>query len=139
MAMHHLTPLWAALLACLFLLAACKEGGVRKQVQDLDYAINDYAYALRWSRAGHAVEYHLRRDGSRPDIDLERLDGVRVTGFTITEKTLDADAGGASVKGELNYYHDDYGTLRTLEYSQSWWYEPETGRWYVESDFPQFR
>ena len=126
------------LLTCLAALAACRESGVRKQVQDLDYAINDYAYALRWSRTDDAVAYHVNRDGTRPDIDLGGMEGVRVTGFKITGKTLDPDLAGASVSGELNYYHSDYGTLRTLDFSQSWWFEPESGKWYVDSAFPRF-
>lgn len=128
-----------SLLSCFLALAACKSGGIREQVQDLDYAINDYAYALRWSRNGDAVDYHRNRDGSRPGIDLDGMKAIRVTGFTIAEKILSEDATGASVKGVLNYYHEDYGTLRTLDYSQSWWYEPESEKWYLESDFPRFQ
>ncbi|MEX2353226.1 MAG: hypothetical protein WD709_03490 [Gammaproteobacteria bacterium] len=129
------------IMALLLLLSACGGGdsGVRKMVQDLDYAINDYAYALRWARTDDAVAYHVNRDGSKPDIDLSDMDAIRVTGFTITEKVLNDDVTAATVSGELNYYHNDYGTLREIEYHQSWWYEPESKKWYVESDFPEFK
>jgi hypothetical protein len=127
------------ILVLLFALTACGDSGVRKTVQDLDFAINDYAYALRWSRVDDAVAYHVNRDGDRPDIDLSAMQAIRVTGFTIREKNLNDDITGATVSGELDYYHNEYGTLRKVAYSQSWWYEPESKKWYLESDFPEFK
>jgi len=120
-------------------ISACGDAGIRKMVQDLDYAIDDYAYALRWSRSNDAVAYHLNRDGSRPQIELSVMESIRVTGFTIKGKALNDDLTEATVNGELEYYHNEYGTLRKTNYSQSWWYEPESKKWYVESDFPEFK
>ena len=126
-------------LVLLLILSACGDAVIRERVEDLDYAIDNYAYALRWSRSNDAVAYHKNRDGSKPAIDVSAMEVIRVTGFTIREKTLNSDNTGASVKGELSYYHNDYATLRTIEYSQSWWYEPESKKWYLDSEFPQFR
>lgn len=123
----------------LLTLAACADNAIRKQVEDLDHAIDSYAYALRWMRKNDAVAYHMRPDGSKPAIDTSMLDVVRVTGFNITEKTLNTEHTGATVSGELNYIHIEYGTLRTINFNQSWWYEPETKKWYLDSEFPQFK
>jgi hypothetical protein len=126
-------------LVLLLILSACGDTAIRKRVEDLDYAIDSYAYALRWSRSKDAIAYHLNRDKSRPTTDVSAMEVIRVTGFTILDKTLNSDNTGASVKGELSYYHNDYATLRTIEYSQSWWYEPESKKWYLDSEFPQFK
>jgi hypothetical protein len=121
------------------LLAGCGDAVVRERVTDLDYAIDSYAYALRWSRSNDAVAYHMNRDGTRPVIDASAMSQIRVTGFSISEKTLDSDHNCASVKGVLNYYHNNGATLRTVEYTQTWWFEPESGKWYIDSAFPQFK
>lgn len=120
-------------------LTACGSPAVRTQVESLDRAIDEYAYALRWLRKNDAVAYHMNRDGTRPHIDTSVMDVIRVTGFTIEEKTLGPEMTTATVVGELNYYHNEYGMLRTIEYRQSWWYDGESKRWYLDSEFPRFK
>ncbi len=127
------------LLILMLTLGGCADNAVRSKIEDLDKSIDDYAYALRWMRKEDAVAYHRRPDGSRPVIDTKMMDAVRVTGFIIKEKTLTTDMNGASVTGELSYIKNEYGTLKTIEYKQSWWYEPKTKKWYVDNDFPQFK
>lgn len=121
-------------------MTACGgNSAVRNQIETLDRSIEEYAYALRWQRKDDAVSYHLNRDGTRPKIDSSTMDVVRVTDFTIKDKTLDADMRGATVVGELNYYHSEYGTLKKIEYRQSWWYDEEAKKWFVDNEFPQFK
>lgn len=127
------------LLTLMLFLSACGDVAIRERVEDLDYAIDNYAYALRWSRSKDAVAYHMNRDGTRPSIDASVMEQIRVTGFTLTEKTLAPDHTEATVKGVLNYYYNNGVTLRTVEYAQSWWYQEETGKWYIDSEFPQFK
>ena len=127
------------LLLILVLTGCGGDSGIRKQIENLDDAINDYAYALRWLRKNDAVAYHMNLDGSRPEIDTSAMDVIRVTGFTIKKKELSPDNTGATVSGELNYYHNEYGMLRTITYSQTWWFEPVSKRWYLDSEFPQFK
>lgn len=127
------------LVTLMLTLIACADNAVRNKIEDLDKSIDNYAYALRWMRKEDAVAFHRRPDGSRPVIDTKMMDVVRVTGFNIKEKTLAADLNGASVTGELSYINNEYGTLKTIEYKQSWWYEPITKKWYVDNDFPQFK
>ncbi len=123
----------------LLMLVACADNAVRKKVEDLDHAIDNYAYALRWMRKKDAVAYHMQPDGTKPVIDTSMMDVVRVTGFTIKEKTLNDELTRATVTGELNYIHNEYATLKTINYNQTWWYEPETKKWYLDSEFPQFK
>ncbi len=127
------------MLMLLLALVACGDAGVRKKVENLDTVIDEYAYALRWMRKNDAVAYHMKRDKTRPNIDTSEMDVIRVTGFTIKEKTLNTDMTGATVVGELVYYHNEYGTLKTITYTQSWWYDAEAKKWYTESDFPEFK
>jgi len=77
------------LLLCMMLaVSACGDATVRKRVQDIDYAIDAYAYALRWARIDDAIEYHMDRDGKRPEIDPSVMDDIRVTGLPSGKKPL---------------------------------------------------
>ena len=72
------------------------------------------------------------------DINLEPMETIRVTGYHIKDKIINEDFTEASVSGELNYYHTEYGTLKKIPLSQKWWFEEESDRWFLESDFPTF-
>ncbi len=103
------------ILSCLLTIISCSGGQVKKKVKDLDYAINEYAFALRWSRPSDAADYHVRQDGSKTELDLSVMETFRVTGFAIMGKTSNEDITEAVVKGELNYYRVDYGTLKKVD------------------------
>jgi hypothetical protein len=120
-------------------LCACGHMQERLKAQNLNKAIDEYAYALRWHRIDDAVSYHKNKDGTKPAIDLTPMNDVRVTGFSIDKKVLGKDMMDATVTGEYRYYKEDYGTLNTLKFEQHWWFDPEAERWYVDSAFPKFK
>ena len=118
---------------------ACGSTGEQKKAVSLNDAIDDYAYALRWGRIDDAVSYHVNEEGIKPDIDQNVMKSIRVTGFSIKSRTINTEQTEAIVESELNYYNDEYGTLRSLEYTQSWWYQPDMQQWFLDSEFPEFR
>ena len=67
------------------------------------------------------------------------MDDVRVTGFKIDKKVLNKDLTEAVVTGEFDYYREDYGTVKKLDFEQHWWYDDDAGHWYLESPFPKFK
>jgi hypothetical protein len=127
------------LLIMFSVLIGCSSTGEQKKLVSLNDAIDEYAYAMRFGRIDDAVSYHINEEGIKPDIDLSIMNSIRVTGFSIKERTVNPEQTEATVESEFNYYHDQYGTLRTLEYSQHWWYEPGSNRWFLDSEFPPFR
>jgi hypothetical protein len=127
------------LTALLLSMSACGSTGEKQKLETLNDAIDNYAYALRWGRIDDAVAYHINKNGIKPEIDLALMKSIRVTGFTIRGRDVNPEQTEATVKGEFNYYHDQYGTLRTMEYTQNWWYQPETKKWFLDSEFPVFR
>ncbi|MGY8813495.1 MAG: hypothetical protein ACKVHQ_02095 [Gammaproteobacteria bacterium] len=117
----------------------CGSPGEVKKLGALDDAINEYAYALRWGRIDDALAFHIDEDGVRPDIDVSNMKFIRVTGFDIKRRTVNPEQTEATVQSELNYYNDQYGTLKSLEYAQLWWYQPDTKKWLLNSEYPQFQ
>ena len=127
------------LFSLVLLISACGNMQEKLKVQNLDKAIDEYAYALRWKRIDDAVSFHRNKDGSKPDINVGPMDDIRVTGFNIENKVLGHDMKDCTVTGELKYYKEDYGMLRTLKFEQHWWYDEEAKRWFVDSPFPEFK
>ncbi len=126
------------LLTLVLMLAACNAAGTRTKADGLTTAMDEYVAALRWGRFDSAREYHMHKDGTRPDIDSSQLEYIRVTGHTIKKKTVNDALDEATVKMEIQYYHNEYGTLKKLVIDQQWWYSDEAKRWFLSSDFPKF-
>ena len=120
-------------------LSGCGGQGNKKRVSVLEESIENYTQALRWNMMDDAASYHVNRDGEKAMIDLEPVKSIRVTSYHITGKTINDDFTEASVNGELNYYSTDYGTLSELPLNQKWWYQESSGKWFLESDFPEFK
>lgn len=111
----------------------------RHRLDQLDQAIVRYAQALRWQRYEDAQEYHMTREGERKKIDQEALAHIRISGYTIQEKVMSDDMMQADVDGVLEYFNDSRGTIRKVPMTQAWWFNPESKRWFVNGDLPQFK
>jgi hypothetical protein len=122
-----------------FFIAACTGMASQQRISDLDESLDRYVAALRWAYYTDALSYHLTRKGKQAEVDEERLDNFSVTGLEIKEKILSEDENEALVKGELVYYHKEYGTVRKLKLNQIWWYSEETKHWFIESAFPDLK
>lgn len=121
----------------LVLCSACMETmKVRNQADRLTTALDLYGADLRWGRYHEAYGYHVNRDGNKPQVNLERLEGYSVTSFTPIAPVLNTEATEAAVPIEIKYYDEQYGMLRTLKETQKWWFDVKANMWHIESDFP---
>jgi hypothetical protein len=127
----------------LILCGACSEMrsnmNVRNQADRLNSALNTYGADLRWGRYNFAYDYHVQRDGTQPQVNLERLENFSVTSFTPINPVLNADGTEAVIPIEIKYYDEQYGTLRTFKETQLWWFNAESKTWNIESDFPALK
>ena len=119
-------------------LCSCDDTGVRNKVSNLDESIKQYNIALRWAMHEALDSYHVTRDGERNKLDRKSIENIRITGFQFSDKELNAESTEATVKGEIKYYRTDVGTLKSISYEQTWWYDEDLKRWFMESDFPVF-
>lgn len=132
------TRIWITVCLVVF-LAGCGGTANKKRVSVLQESIDNYVQALRWSRLDDAVVYHVNRDGEKAEIDLTPMESIRITDYSIKDKVLNSDFTEATVTGELDYYNTAYGTLKKMPLKQKWWFEEESGKWFLESDFPKFK
>lgn len=119
-------------------LLACNSVSTRSRGEGLVNTIDEYVAALRWGRFDRAAQYHMEKDGTHPDIDTSQLEYIRVTGHKMKNKTVNESIDEATVDLELQYYHNEYGTLKKTVVQQIWWYSEEAKGWFLSSEFPHF-
>lgn len=125
----------------LFLLTAtgCNNVNVRNQVSKLDTSLRHYGADLRWGRYNQAFQYHIDREGQRPAFNAEHMDNFSVTNFKPVDPVLNEEGTEAEIPVEIDYYDEQYGTLKKIRYTQFWWYDKESKHWFTESDYPEFK
>jgi len=120
------------------LIAACANLSVINQTDKLRNALNDYGTALRWGSYNHAYAFHFDQEGNRPVVDMNALEKFSVTDFRPVDPVVNEDGTAATVPVEIDYYDEQYGTLKKFKYVQNWWFNTEIKRWLTSSDFPVF-
>ena len=126
------------LVLVVILSAACTDLNIKNQADKLKSSLEDYGAALRWGRYNHAFAFHIDQDGKQPEIDLNALEKFSVTAFKPVDPVLNAEATEATIPVEIDYYDEQYGTLKKFKYIQKWWFNTEVKRWFIASEFPQF-
>ena len=120
------------------LIAACNGISTRQKGEGLATAMDEYIASLRWGRFDSAKAFHLGKDDTQPQIDSSKLEYIRVTGHTVKKKTVNEALDEAVVEIEMEYYNNEYGTLKKIIIKQAWWYHHKAKSWYLSSDFPKF-
>ena len=128
---------WAALLG--LVLTGCASMESKERIESLDRSLITYGKALRWGEYEEAALYRLPRDG-RPVRSVNRDDfkDIRVTSYQVFEQRFNRVQTEARVTMSISYYHEDTGTARTITDQQTWWYEPNQKRWFLDGDLPEF-
>ena len=128
---------WAALLG--LVLTGCASMESKERIESLDRSLITYGKALRWGEYEEAALYRLPRDG-RPVRSVNRDDfkDIRVTSYQVFEQRFNRVQTEARVTMSISYYHEDTGAARTITDQQTWWYEPNQKRWFLDGDLPEF-
>ena len=130
------------LLIVTVMLSAGSSGCARIEAQQRSIQLQDltsaYRKAIRWSEFEVAKDYIRHRDGSGFEYDKVFLEGIKVTSMEITKRDVSMEKLEARVTTELNYYHQDDGSVKSIIDTQLWWYDEETELWYLEGVFPAF-
>lgn len=121
-----------------FCLVSCNTTNIKLRVESLDDSIEQYNTAWRWALYNRIASYHRHDNGQQQELDTEKLTDIRVTGYAVSEKTLNDEASEARVRGEIDYYNTRRGTLQKLSFDHQWWYDPELKAWFNGSEVPVF-
>lgn len=117
----------------------CSGLKTKDQIHRLETSLEQYSAAFRWGRFREAYSFHVTRNEKTPEVDLEKMDNFSVTGMNIIRNDINPEGTEADLLIEINYYDEQYGTLRKIKQQQLWWFHKELKRWFTEADFPDFK
>ncbi len=131
--------LHSVLLLAVLVATGCSNIAERQRGDELTDSLRTYAKLLRWGLYEDASQYLRHPDDEAITVDLARYEGVKITSYNNVTEGM-ADSGLESrVVTVIAYYRQDTGVLREIRYEQVWWYDEESGRWFLNGTLPDFR
>ena len=129
---------------CVMSISGCGTLDAKNRADKFERSLTQYGAALRWGRLREAISFHVTQDGKVAAVNLEHLEKFSVTSFDILSRVVipSSESNGveeAAIVAEMSYFHKEQGTIRKSKLNQIWWYNTEIKRWFVETDFPEFK
>lgn len=126
------------LLLGLVFLTGCAALESRSRMEQLDTLTRRYAKALEWSE--FAMAYTATKtslETSLPDADA--LKHIKVTSYDPVASLLEQDGKTIKRTVRIRYVHTSRMSERSITAEEVWKYSDESGRWFLQSGFPQFQ
>jgi hypothetical protein len=119
------------------LIAGCATLAKQKQLDSLEASLRTYEMAIRWSQYEVAKEFiqNIERQAQL----FKKFSTIKVTSYEVLSLKVSIDDLQAEQKVEIKYYDPSHMIENTLVDIQSWKYNEEEKRWYLQSDFPDFK
>ena len=121
------------------LLGACAAIESKDRSDLLAGRARAYVRAVRWGDFATAASFLRRRDGVSEMPDMAHLKRIRVTSDEHTLIAAGEDNIEARMLARFEYQPPDSATVLGIEQDVLWWYEAETGTWYIDGGLPNFR
>ena len=120
-------------LACLFLLGCSHDLHMMKTEEEM----NSYGSAIRWGLFEKASDF--QPPDKRAALDTDFLKDIRVTSYD--PKYRSEEDGNSIVKQtvEIRYYHEQNSVEHSVTDRQTWRFDKEKDRWFLESGLPKFK
>ncbi|MCW9024059.1 MAG: hypothetical protein OQK73_05200 [Gammaproteobacteria bacterium] len=115
-------------------LTAC--AGPSKKDRSLQETMRAYEHSIRWSRMENINNY-LKEPIEFSAEMHEKLKHIQVTSYRLLSRTLRKNEINQLV--EIQYYHDQNATVRTITDAQKWEYDEEEEAWFLISKPPKFK
>ncbi len=119
----------------LSMLTACASLEQGERRDDLWQALASYRKLIRWGYYEDAARYQLPEGEHQAQLDLEYLKGIHITAYEELERVLTSE-DSVDVHVKISFYHEDYGSVKTIRDVQQWKYVPEAKRWFLDDDLP---
>lgn len=125
-------------LFALSLLGGCAALASKEREIELHRSIERYVTALRWGRYEQALSFVRQRDGKPHQSHLVVPETVRVASYDIGHVDLSENAKDARLMVTFDFYQTHHGRLTTRTDVQTWWYDDERKRWFLDGALPDF-
>ena len=124
------------LMGCFFLLAGCSGINKKMKMQDFVRTAEGYSKAISWSEFEAAAQFR-QSDGSDGMLkDLQNLEGVRVTNYTVKSLYSRNEDNEVEQFVEIKYYRVNEMIHRKRLIQEIWEYNQDQDQWYIKSRLP---
>lgn len=121
------------------LLPACASMKEEKRANKLQEATQAYMSSLRWGYYDLASQMIANRESAPEPIDFDFLKKIHVTSYDTLNQFSNPALDSVQYWVQINYYHIDYGTVRSITDHQNWRYDEEAERWFLDGNLPDFK
>jgi len=122
----------------LALLAGCNPVKSEQRLELLDASIRTYEKMLRWAEYREAAQYIRPREGEAEPVDYALLESVRITRFQSIKRIVTEARDAAVILANIEFYHEDYGVVYEMEYTENWYYDETEEHWFLDGALPDF-
>ena len=125
-----------AAIGCLFLFSGCTGMQTNLKMNRFTRTAEGYSKAISWSEYDVAAQFVK---GSKPEEmmeDLERLEDVRVTDYTVKNITTQKEDTEIAQVVEIKYYRSGEMIHKKKLIMEKWVYDTKDGQWYLMSRLP---
>jgi hypothetical protein len=136
--MSKLLNVIVSLLLTSFILLGCGSMEKRDLAEAFRNQTRAYEKAIRWREYGLAAGMREPRKGTVEPFDPDRFKEIRVTRYQVTRREFTEDNKEATVTAIIDFYHERENRVKTITDRQSWWYDEEKERWFLDGDLPAF-
>lgn len=121
----------------IFVLSGCSTLAEQRQLTLLQNALSTYQKAVRWSEFELAQTY-VRSTEPVPAPDFDKLRNIKVTAYDVVKNVTADDLSMSEQVVRIKYYDVNFLVEHTLEDHQTWRYDAEAKRWYLDGRLPAF-
>jgi len=121
------------------LLFNCSTMQGLKESDMLDHARRDYGRAIQWSLFESARRFTQADASKSVAAESGKYDGIKVSYYDERDYRINEEEGIAHATVEIRYYHETDLVEKTVTDRQTWKFDREKKRWYLESGLPAFR
>jgi hypothetical protein len=126
-------------LVLFILIFGCASIQTGKKMTLFDETARAYLQAMRWGDYETAYAFKKLPDPNDKMPDFQDLNQIRVTAYNVKQTILSEDKSTIVRIVDFQYYRISNVTVKNLIDRQKWEYDGEANRWYLTSEFPDFK
>jgi hypothetical protein len=103
----------------------------------MEEQLDAYGAALRWNHYEQALD--SLAPSLHADYKLRTFGNVHVTSYNLLYQQKSSDRSMLSQKVEIRYFLGNEGTEKSLIDQQTWLFDQEQDKWFLQSGLPNFK
>jgi len=124
------------LMALTLTFSGCASMDKSKQHDLIEVSLNDFRKALRWGYFENATQFIQAKDYKETLRDPAYMKNVRITAYEYNNKRFSEEGNQLDVTALISYYNVNQGTVSDIAVDQTWWFDAEKNRWFLDGDLP---